>query len=98
MEVLKKKDLIFEESYGFILTWSSQGGRIIAIKQILREIKLGQRVYSNGNFAASTGTLGLVVAITPPFKNGRTTDIIQVWFEGDSSPSDMKFTDLRTQL
>ncbi len=62
-----------------------------------REIRLGQRVYANGRFGAEDGTLGLVTNLATPFSGCRTSDIIDVWFEGFDSAISMKAKDLRPE-
>jgi hypothetical protein len=60
-------------------------------------VHLGQKVYANGRFGPADGTLGIVVGIDIPGENGRSTDIIEVWFEGEQSPLHMKTKDLQTE-
>lgn len=59
-------------------------------------VNLGQKVYSNGKFGTPNGTMGLVVGIHLP-GDGRTSNIIDVWFEGEHIPLHMKFKDLQTE-
>jgi hypothetical protein len=60
-------------------------------------VHLGQRVYSNGRFGPPAGTIGIVAGIDIPGENGRSTNIIEVWFEGEQSPLHMKTKDLQTE-
>lgn len=71
------------------------GGRIILAVHSGREIKLGQKVHSNGRFMIPDGVLGIVVCIHEPGENGLTSNIFDVWFEGASSTTLMKTKDLR---
>lgn len=78
------------------LTRLAGGGVITSIVMTTQdlEVKLGQRVCSNGRFGALKGTLGIIVEIKVPRENGRTTDVIVVRFEGARSPTHMKFHEL----
>ncbi len=55
---------------------------------------LGQKVFSNGRFAATKGTMGIVVDLKMPYENGKTGDVIVVWFENHQAAKHMKFHDL----
>lgn len=59
-------------------------------------VNLGQRVYANGHFGPPDGTLGIVIGINLP-GDGRTTNCIDVWFEGECQVLHMKFKDLQTE-
>ncbi len=86
----------FLEVDGYRLTRIGGGGVITSVAVIVSglEVKLGQRVYSNGQFGVPKGTLGLVVEIKAPRENGRTSDVVVVHFEGGCSPTHMKFHEL----
>jgi len=60
-------------------------------------VHLCQRVYSNGRFGPPAGTMGIVAGIDIPGENSRSTNIIEVWFEGEQSPLHMKTKDLQTE-
>lgn len=91
----EKKVFTFEK-WGYIFTtFDENGGPILSVKHGQVEIKLGQRVYSNGRIWYPAGTLGLVVNIRLPFERGRSYDILDVFFEGDSTSAHMKFKDLQ---
>jgi|SRR3989338_3282272 len=57
-------------------------------------VRIGQKVFANGRIHFPKGTMGLVVKIYLPFTDGKTTDILRVWFEGNDKPTSMKFKDL----
>ena len=83
---------------GFEIT-KDDGGRIISVIEnadcaVAREIKLGQKVYSNGRLLIPDGIFGIVVGLHEPYHNSRTTNIFEVWFEGDSHTTFMKTKDL----
>lgn len=59
-------------------------------------VNLGQKVFSNGRFGVPDDIMGLVVKINLP-GDGRSSDIIDVWFEGEHNPLHMKFKDLHTE-
>ncbi len=96
MDWAKEGPIEFLEIGSYRLERFAGSGPVISIKIIASnlEVKLGQRVYSNGRFWAPKGTLGIVVGIGVPFENALTTDIIVVHFEGDYCPVHMKFRDL----
>lgn len=80
---------------GYIFTTPGENNcKILSVKLGEKEIKLGQRVYSNGAFATPAGTMGLVVGIEFPHQWGRSSNIIRVWFEGYDMPDNMKFKEL----
>lgn len=70
------------------------GGRIISAVYSGREVKLGQKVCSNGRIFVPDGTMGIVVCIREP-GDGLTSNIFEVWFEGEPSATLMKTKDLR---
>lgn len=70
------------------------GGRIISATYSGREIKVGQKVYSNGRILVPDGTMGIVVGILEP-GDGLTSNIFAVWFEGETNTTLMKTKDLR---
>lgn len=70
------------------------GGRIISAEHSGREVKLGQKVFSNGRIFVPDGTIGIVVKIHEP-GDGLTSNIFDVWFEGSLDSSLMKTKDLR---
>ena len=78
---------------------TKDGKRIVAvlfgIAGIGRNIELGQKVYSNGRIFAPKGTLGIVVGLHMPSESGRTSNIIEVWFEGFQNTREMKLKDLQ---
>jgi hypothetical protein len=39
--------------------------------------------------------MGIVIGFCEPFTNGRTTNVVDVWFEGGSHLFTMKFGDLQ---
>lgn len=73
------------------------GGRIISATHSGREIKLGQKVHSNGRYMVTDGILGIVIVIHEPGEKGLTSNIFEVWFEGASHPTLMKTKDLRIE-
>ncbi len=62
-----------------------------------KPITLGQRVYSNGRFGPPAGTIGIVIGIHLPGHDGYSTNVFEVWFEGERGPLDMKTKDLQTE-
>lgn len=56
--------------------------------------RLGQRVYSNGRFAAKANTLGLIVEFREPYDGAATSNVIGVWWEGHIYVEWMKPKDL----
>ena len=72
----------------------NDGGHIISAVFSGREIKLGQKVHSNGRIFVPDGTMGIVVEIHEP-GGDLTSNIFDVWFEGEPGPSLMKTKDLR---
>lgn len=96
MDWAREGSIEFLDVDGYHLTRLASGGVITSIAVIVSglEVKLGQRVYSNGGFGPSKGTLGIVVEIETPYENGRTADVIAAHFEGDSVSTHMKFKDL----
>lgn len=83
---------------GFEIT-KDYGDRIISvvcgINGFGREVKLGQRVYSNGRILVPEGVLGIIVKINEPDCEGRTTNIFDVWFEDHDHTTSMKIKDLK---
>jgi len=94
MSWVKEGSVEFLECAGYRLERFVNAGQITSIKFYSLELKLGQRVYSNGRFGPPKGTLGIVVKIGIPYEDGRTNDVIVVHFEGESSSIHMKFRDL----
>lgn len=60
-----------------------------------KSVRLGQLVKSNGRFFVAAGTIGIVIAIHVPYEGGHTSNVIEVWFEGQLTSSRMKFRDLQ---
>lgn len=77
-------------SFGLI---KNDGGQIVSATYSGREIKLGQKVRSNGRILVPNGTVGIVVRIHEP-GDGLTSNIFEVWFEGEPSATLMKTKDL----
>lgn len=67
-------------------------GRIISAEHSGREVKLGQKVFSNGRIFVPDGTIGIVVKIHEP-GDGLTSNIFDVWFEGSLDSFLMKMKD-----
>ncbi|MBI5150952.1 MAG: hypothetical protein HZA34_00040 [Candidatus Pacebacteria bacterium] len=78
-------------SFSFV---KNDGGQIVSAVYSGKEIKLGQKVYSNGRIFVPAGTIGIVVEIHEP-GDGLTSNIFDVWFEGEPSATLMKTKDLR---
>ncbi len=79
-----------------ILRYHDEGepGSCKAIQVDDKLITLGQKVFANGTWAISKGSLGLVVKITEPYTDGRTLDVFDVWFEDQDFFSMMKLREL----
>lgn len=86
-----------EEYHAHGMDITKKLGRIVSVKSNDREVKIGQRVFSNGRYPefAKEGVSGIVVKLHEPHTDGRTTDVINVWFEGNSRDNAMKFKDLQ---
>lgn len=78
-------------SFGFV---KNDGGQIVSAVYSGREIKLGQKIVSNGRIFVSDGTVGIVVRIHEP-GDGLTSNIFEIWFEGQHGSSMMKTKDIR---
>jgi hypothetical protein len=87
----------YEEYHAHGMDITKKLDRIISIKKGDREVKIGQRVVSNGRYPefAKEGVSGIVTKLDEPHTDGRTTDVINVWFEGNAYPHYMKFRDLQ---
>lgn len=72
----------------------NDGGRIISAIYSGREIKLGQKVCSNGRILVADCTVGIVIGIHEP-GGDLTSNIFEVWFEGEPSAVLMKTKDLK---
>ncbi len=72
----------------------AEGKNIKAIISLWgRMIEVGQRVISNGRVYPD-GLGGMVVKIHQPYEGGKTSDVIEVLFDGDDYPISLKFKDL----
>lgn len=87
--VLQRNGLTFEMSEGG--NWD----KVYADNHPEYALCLGKMVTANGRFAVREGTRGIIVKINLPYEEGRTVDIIDVWFEKAHGPSSMKHKDLK---
>lgn len=87
----------YEEYHAHGMDITKKLDRIILIRSGDHEVKIGQRVVSNGRYPefAKEGVSGIVTKLDEPHTDGRTTDVINVWFEGNAYPHYMKFRDLQ---
>lgn len=74
------------------------GGRIVSAQIDGRKVNLGQKVFSNGRMSIPNGTVGIIVEINEPYTDGRTSNILEVWFEGYREPYSMKTKDISWEL
>ncbi|MDO8569819.1 MAG: hypothetical protein Q7R89_03575 [bacterium] len=71
---------------------------VIRISNIMRSVRIGQLVTASGRqYRVPKGTVGIVTKIVIPFNDGRTSDVIAVWFEGCDTSYFMKFEDLELE-
>jgi hypothetical protein len=71
-----------------------RGERIVRISENGRSVNVGDTVISSGRIFSPAGTRGVVIGLSEPFTNGRTTDIIRVRWPNREGPAQMKFGDL----
>ncbi len=94
LEKFDKDGFLFEREQS-VLNGSPRGqGLLVAVSNCGRRIELGQLVVSNGRFSVPRGRRGIVIRINLLYEKGRTSDILEVHFEGDHYPSIMKLKDL----
>ena len=82
-----------EEVNGFFLERET-GGVYYSIRNNRARAERGQVVIANGKFGAKEGTRGIVIKIHRPYANGKTSNVIEVHFEGHRFSHHMKFHDL----
>ena len=78
---------------GYILEKDENNNIQAIISPMGKKIEVGQRVISNGRFY-SYGLSGIVMNISPPYIDDRTSDVIEVLFDGEEIPVLVKFKDL----
>lgn len=97
VEEFKEDGFLFERKRLVINGKPKGQGRIIAVTYGNRRIEVRDRVIANGRMFVEAGRLGSVTAIHLPHREGRTSDIIDVLFDGSGEepiPAHMKFKDL----
>jgi hypothetical protein len=60
-------------------------------------VRVGQKVTASGRFLVPKGTIGIVTSLTVPGEDGRTSNVVAVWFEGLSKANFMKLEDLELE-
>lgn len=85
---------MIERKYGFTMEKNEQGVIIKITGSLDQSVKVGDNVVSNGRIFVPRGTPGVVKKIHPVFEGGRTTDVIEILFEGEESTYMMKFKDM----
>lgn len=72
-----------------------QSSQIMAVTLDGRTWRLGEKVYARGVIFAEAGTMGLIINIARPHHEDRTTNVLDVFFEGQTGISKMKPRDLQ---
>lgn len=97
MIVSMENEVVIREECGFtFLGRSADSIPHRVVEPGTRSLSLGQFVTVDRTVHeyATAGTRGVVVGIHFPYKNGRTSDIIDVWLEHHSGPIQMKMKEL----
>ncbi len=92
-----QEPLAHEEYEAGGMTVIKEYGQIVAVKNLLHRVQIGQKVISNGRMLcfAEKGLMGIVTDIKEPDAAGRTDNVIDVWFEGNIVAHAMQFKDLQ---
>ena len=85
-------DFVVTVAGGFSVGRRAVSGRIVGISQSTEQVfYLGARVASNGRHSnVPAGASGTIVNLVEPGTPGYTSNIIDVWFDGDTCPTLMK--------
>ncbi len=98
LQKFEKDGLLFEHEQSMYNGKPEGEGQIVAVSIAgvtpRYRIGLGQLVFANGRYLVENGRLGIVVKIFLSFEEGRTTDILDVHFEGLRNACRIKFKDL----
>ncbi|HLD86382.1 MAG TPA: hypothetical protein VJA28_02905 [Patescibacteria group bacterium] len=81
---------------GFTLSIDPHTKSVVSVTDHSKKfsVGIGQLVRASGKRGASKGTTGTVTCIHLPFSGQRTTNILDVKFEGAQTSKPLKFEDL----
>jgi len=82
------------EVYPYFYSYSRPTAQIFQVCYFGQAISLGQEVRASMGCSLPQATRGVVVKIHRPHENGRTSDVIDVIWEGEICPTATKFKEI----